>query len=45
MSAQRWNESERLVPAGGTFLEKFDGHHVLMADPEGNEFCAAAASA
>ncbi|MFJ9584047.1 VOC family protein [Streptomyces acidicola] len=38
-------ESDRLVRAGGTVLEKFDGHHVLMADPEGNEFCVGAASA
>ncbi|PWK64429.1 hypothetical protein BCL76_11573 [Streptomyces sp. CG 926] len=47
-SDERWvritSESERLVEAGGTILEKFDGHHVLMADPEGNEFCVGAAS-
>ncbi|MEU1125106.1 VOC family protein [Streptomyces sp. NPDC005899] len=46
---ERWvritTESERLVAAGGTVLERFEGHHVLMADPEGNEFCVAAASA
>lgn len=46
---ERWArikaESERLVRAGGAALEVFDGHHVLMADPEGNEFCVAAASA
>ncbi|MGW0936342.1 VOC family protein [Streptomyces sp. NPDC002666] len=45
---ERWArieaESARLVRAGGSVLEKFDGHHVLMADPEGNEFCVAAAS-
>ncbi|MEU4888269.1 MULTISPECIES: VOC family protein [Streptomyces] len=37
-------ESERLVAAGGTVLEEFEGHHVVMADPEGNEFCVAAAA-
>lgn len=46
---ERWArikaESERLVRAGGAALEVFDGHHILMADPEGNEFCVAAASA
>ncbi|WP_371477353.1 VOC family protein [Kitasatospora sp. NBC_00315] len=46
---ERWDriraESERLVRAGGRVLEEFDGHHVLMADPEGNEFCVAAAPA
>lgn len=47
--AERWArikaESARLVQAGGTALETFDGHHVVMADPEGNEFCVAAAAA
>jgi Glyoxalase-like domain len=38
-------ESERLVQAGGTILDNFDGHHVLMGDPEGNELCVGAASA
>ena len=38
-------ESGRLVQAGGTVLAEADGHHVVMADPEGNEFCVAAASA
>jgi glyoxalase superfamily protein len=46
---ERWAriraESARLVRAGGTVLEEFDGHHVVMADPEGNEFCVAAGSA
>lgn len=46
---ERWArieaESERLVRAGGTVVEVFDGHHVMMADPEGNEFCVAAAAA
>ncbi|EST39258.1 glyoxalase [Streptomycetaceae bacterium MP113-05] len=46
--AEQWGritaESERLVRAGGTVLEEFDGHHMVMADPEGNEFCVAAAT-
>jgi hypothetical protein len=46
---ERWAriraESERLVRAGGTVVEEFDGHHISMADPEGNEFCVAAGSA
>jgi hypothetical protein len=46
---ERWAriraEAERLVGAGGRILTEFDGHHVLMADPEGNEFCVGAASA
>ena len=28
-----------LVAAGGTVLATYDGHHVTMADPEGNELC------
>jgi len=43
---ERWAritaEAERLVGAGGSVLETFDGHHVMMADPEGNEFCVGA---
>lgn len=38
-------ESQRLVAAGGSVLAVHDGHHIVMADPEGNEFCVAAASA
>ena len=42
---QRWSritdEVERLVSAGARPLEYVDGHHVVMADPEGNEFCVA----
>ena len=30
-----------LVTAGGTVVAEFAGHHVVMADPEGNEFCVA----
>ena len=29
----------RLEAAGGTVLHSFEGDHVMMADPEGNEFC------
>ncbi|WP_349497593.1 VOC family protein [Amycolatopsis taiwanensis] len=47
--SERWArikaESGRLVAAGGIVLEEFDGHHVVMADPEGNEFCVAAGPA
>ncbi|MGH9226496.1 MAG: VOC family protein [Acidimicrobiales bacterium] len=32
---------DRLAAAGATVLERFTGHHVAMADPEGNEFCVA----
>ncbi|MEU4546850.1 VOC family protein [Nonomuraea dietziae] len=46
---ERWTriraEAERLVNAGGSVLEEFDGNHIMMADPEGNEFCVAAISA
>ncbi|MFC6593678.1 VOC family protein [Kitasatospora paranensis] len=45
---ERWAriaaEAARLVEAGGTCLAEFTGHHVVMADPEGNEFCVAAAA-
>jgi hypothetical protein len=44
---ERWErirtEAARLVRAGGSVLEQFEGHHILMADPEGNEFCVASA--
>jgi hypothetical protein len=40
---ERWTritkEVERLAAAGATVLQPFPGHHVVMADPEGNEFC------
>ncbi|MET7573903.1 VOC family protein [Streptomyces sp. NPDC005492] len=43
---ERWAiiraEAERLVRAGARVLTEVDGHHVVMADPEGNEFCVAA---
>jgi hypothetical protein len=48
-SDERWAritaEADRLVQAGGTVLVEVDHQHVVMADPEGNEFCVAAASA
>ncbi|MDN5544964.1 MAG: VOC family protein, partial [Rhodococcus sp. (in: high G+C Gram-positive bacteria)] len=34
-------EVERLLRAGASELERFEGHHVSMAAPEGNEFCVA----
>jgi catechol 2,3-dioxygenase-like lactoylglutathione lyase family enzyme len=44
-SGQRWHtvrdEVNRLVAAGATVLHEFPWHHVVMADPEGNEFCVA----
>ena len=30
---------DTLTAAGGQILEPVPGHHVVMADPEGNEFC------
>ncbi|MFE0250986.1 VOC family protein [Streptomyces sp. NPDC059010] len=46
---ERWErirvEAERLVRAGASVRETVDGHHLVMADPEGNEFCVAAAAA
>jgi hypothetical protein len=40
---QRWTRIteavDRLAAAGATALQEFPGHHVVMADPEGNEFC------
>ncbi|WP_432867067.1 VOC family protein [Microbispora rosea] len=47
-AADRWEriraEAARLVRAGGTILEAFDDH-ILMADPEGNEFRVTASPA
>jgi hypothetical protein len=41
--AERWTlvtaEVARLKAAGATAIAEFDGHHVVLADPEGNEFC------
>jgi catechol 2,3-dioxygenase-like lactoylglutathione lyase family enzyme len=48
-AGERWAriraEAERLVRAGGRVLAEDAGHHVVMADPEGNEFCVAAGPA
>ncbi|WP_433824828.1 VOC family protein [Actinoplanes sp. CA-015351] len=45
-SADQWErivaKSEQLVAAGGRVRATFDGHHIVMIDPEGNEFCVAA---
>ncbi|WP_026923555.1 VOC family protein [Glycomyces arizonensis] len=41
----RWEriaaEAERLKAAGATVIDEAEGHHMVMADPEGNEFCVA----
>jgi hypothetical protein len=34
-------EVTRLSALGAVVLQQFAGHHVVMADPEGNEFCVA----
>jgi len=34
-------KADELVAAGGRVLHTFEGHHVTMSDPEGNEFCVA----
>lgn len=40
---ERWArvraEADRLLAAGATVLDAAEGHHVVMADPEDNEFC------
>jgi hypothetical protein len=39
----RWrritDKVDELLAAGGAVLGRFEGHHVVMADPEGNELC------
>ena len=35
------DEVARLSAAGAVALHTFAGHHVVMTDPEGNEFCGA----
>lgn len=44
-TAERWSritaEVARLTAAGASTLHVFQDHHVVMADPEGNEFCVA----
>ncbi|MFF5077862.1 VOC family protein [Actinoplanes sp. NPDC000266] len=34
-------KADELARAGGSVSAVFDGHHVVMADPESNEFCIA----
>ncbi|MCG8920361.1 VOC family protein [Actinokineospora sp. PR83] len=40
---ERWARiraaAERVEGLGARRLADFDGHHVVLADPEGNEFC------
>lgn len=42
-AVDRWTAIQeavsRLEGAGATVLREDPGHHVIMADPEGNEFC------
>lgn len=42
---ERWaritQEVDRLTAAGATVLQPLPTHHVVMADPQGNEFCVA----
>jgi hypothetical protein len=44
-STQQWaavtETAARLAAAGATVIQEYPGHHVVMADPEGNEFCVA----
>jgi hypothetical protein len=43
--ADRWTtirtEVDRLGALGATVVATVDDHHVVMADPEDNEFCVA----
>jgi catechol 2,3-dioxygenase-like lactoylglutathione lyase family enzyme len=42
---ERWaritQSADRLTAAGATSLWEYPGGHIVMADPEGNEFCVA----
>lgn len=42
-STGRWDRiveiSEDLTDAGGAVITIYDDHHIVMRDPEGNEFC------
>jgi hypothetical protein len=44
-SEHKWSqitdEAARLCRIGALVLQEFTGHHIVMADPEGNEFCIA----
>ena len=41
--AERWSRIaatvDRLLAAGASVLSLVEGHHAVLADPEGNEFC------
>jgi hypothetical protein len=39
--SQITDEAARLCRIGALVLQEFTGHHIVMADPEGNEFCIA----
>ncbi|AGL18777.1 VOC family protein [Actinoplanes sp. N902-109] len=32
-------KADELVAAGGSVQQVYPGHHIVMTDPEGNEFC------
>jgi len=40
---ERWDRIceavNRLTAAGATVVQEFSHHHIVMADPKGNEFC------
>ena len=40
---ERWDrvtsKATELMAAGATIVEEYTGHHIVMADPEGNELC------
>lgn len=42
---ERWDRitahAEVLIAAGATLVTTVDGHHLVLADPEGNELCIA----
>jgi len=42
-AGERWaritQAADRLTAAGATSLQEYPGTHIVMADPEGNEFC------
>ncbi|HEX4214123.1 MAG TPA: VOC family protein [Candidatus Dormibacteraeota bacterium] len=44
-AVERWERITRtvteLTAAGGITIQEFEGDHIVMADPEGNEFCVA----
>jgi hypothetical protein len=42
---QQWaavtDTAAQLIAAGATVIQEYPGQHIVMADPEGNEFCVA----